>query len=175
MGQEDVSDDEVTRRWAAAVEAVAHAQHVLLRDIETAGIPAQWFSALYRLLHAERHRMPMTHLARELSMTSGGFTKLADRLGREGLIERRGEPIDRRVIYATLTDAGVATAQRVSRMYREAVREHLLNAVPAAAIVDIADTLRTLTTALDAAAPPDVHGQVELRDPRLPERRSRQR
>ncbi|MDQ6848888.1 MAG: MarR family transcriptional regulator [Actinomycetota bacterium] len=57
---------------------------------------------LHSLLRAEDHRSPMSALAREVSMTSGGFTKLADRMARGGLIDRRS-PADSAMRPAPMT------------------------------------------------------------------------
>ena len=88
-----------------------------------------WFSVLHLLLNSVEHRLPMTSLARELSITTGGFTKLADRMAREGLIDRRGSSGDRRVVYATLTADGLLSAQKCEAQYREGLREHVADAL----------------------------------------------
>ena len=66
--------------------------------------------------------MPMSVLARDVGMTSGGFTKLADRMARDGIIDRRGSDTDRRVVHASLTEVGLELAQRVSNVYVDALR-----------------------------------------------------
>ena len=59
-----------------------------------------YFAVLTLLLDSEDQRLPMSRIARDLAMTSGGFTKLADRMARDGLIDRRGSSGDRRVVFA---------------------------------------------------------------------------
>lgn len=51
------------------------------RDI---GIPDSWFEVLLRLGRTPGHRMRMTDLADAVSFSSGGFTRLADRIERKG-------------------------------------------------------------------------------------------
>ncbi|WP_345217804.1 MarR family winged helix-turn-helix transcriptional regulator [Georgenia halophila] len=64
------------------------------------------YSVLALLGEAGRNGMRMTELAQRRLMTSGGFTRLADRLERRGLIERRRSDHDGRVFEAFLTRDG---------------------------------------------------------------------
>jgi DNA-binding MarR family transcriptional regulator len=86
----------------------------------------------------------MSELAARTGLTSGGITSIVDRLEREGYIERRGDPLDRRKLQVVLTERGRST--------REALDEALANAAdvvePAAAL----HTVQTLTAHFEAAA-----------------------
>ena len=108
-------------------------------------------------------------------MTSGGFTKLADRMAREGLIDRRSSVADRRVVNATLTDGGMLMAQQATRLYRGALRECLLGVVSADDLESVAATMRALSTA--HAASVEVNEAPEVlpaaRGPAVPDRRGR--
>lgn len=48
----------------------------------------------------------MTDLAEAVAFSSGGFTRLADRMAKEGLIRRDPDPDDRRAALAVLTEKG---------------------------------------------------------------------
>jgi DNA-binding MarR family transcriptional regulator len=120
------TDEELVASWGALVDGLQRAQHRVLEAVEADGVPAQWFTVLHVLLRAEGHRLPMGRLAAELSMTGGGFTKLADRIAREGLIDRRNSAGDRRVVYAELTEDGLRMARRSEAIYREQLRVHIL-------------------------------------------------
>ena len=63
----------------------------------------------------------MTRLVDEVSFSSGGFTKLADRLEADGLIERRDDPTDRRVRNAALTPEGERLAKLVMALPADCV------------------------------------------------------
>jgi hypothetical protein len=123
--------------------------------------------------------MPMTRLARDLSMTAGGFTKLADRMGREGLIDRRGSEGDRRVVYATLTDHGLEAARRGEQAYHLALRDIVLAALSTAQIVEISDALGSLADTplaaneVGALETESSEAPVVVRDPDQPDRRRR--
>ena len=121
----DLSDEDLVQHWDLVLAATASTHRRVLRRIEDSGVPGPWFAVLHRLLRADDHRLPMSRLAKDLSITSGGFTKLADRMAREGLIDRRGSSGDRRVVYATLTPIGLQLAERLVADYQAAVREHV--------------------------------------------------
>ena len=166
-------DDEVLSSWELIARAVTRTQQRLVATVEELGVPGAWFGVLQQLLRSVEHRMPMSQLARELSMTSGGFTKLADRMGQEGLIDRRGSAGDRRVVYASLTVEGLKLAKRADRVYRAALREYVLDVLSPAAMTELVDRARPLDAAsAEAFAEPPV--VAAPRDPALPERRHRE-
>ena len=136
----DVSDEDLIRHWHDVESATARLHRQLDADLEAAGVSPQWYPALELLLAAEGHRLPMSTLARELSMTSGGFSKLADRMAADGLIDRRGTIDDRRVVHATLTDAGYAMASTARAAFVRALR----NRVEVDDLSSLADTAATL-------------------------------
>ena len=149
--------------------------------VEAEGVPAQWFAVLHMLLAAPEHGLPMTVLARDLAMTSGGFTKLVDRMAKDGLVDRRGNAADRRVVHAALTEQGRDFAQRAAAVYLTTLRESLLNQVGRADVAAASGTLDALARAHadhPAAEPvlPDEPGLIATeRDPALPDRRGRGR
>lgn len=175
----DVTNQELVAHWTRVVQAVSRTQERLLARVEAAGVSDQWFGVLQLLLLAEDHRMPMTRLARDLSMTAGGFTKLADRMGREGLIDRRGSEGDRRVVYATLTERGLEAARRGEQAYHLALRDIVLTNLPAATVAELSQVLGGLADAplLGPDGTPEAVEQLptatSLRDPSQPDRRRR--
>src|SRR5689334_14711644 len=142
------SPDDVADAWLKIVDAAVRTNHRLLDKVNKAGVSDAWFGVLHLLLRAEDHRMPMTKLARDLSMTAGGFTKLADRMGREGLIDRRGSSGDRRVVYATLTDAGLDQAVRGEQAFLDAVKEIILGELNGKQVLAVAESLTRVAVAV---------------------------
>src|SRR5215204_5347224 len=67
--------------WGTAVEGFAEVSRVLAAELDAAlGIPITWAEVLFRLRRTPGEMLPLTRLAREVSFSSGGFTKLVDRL-----------------------------------------------------------------------------------------------
>ncbi|PZS20176.1 MAG: MarR family transcriptional regulator [Pseudonocardiales bacterium] len=171
----DMSDEDLLANWELITRAVVRTQERVLNRIEVGGLSSLWFAALHLLLRSSEHRLPMSHLARELSITTGGFTKLADRMGQEGLIDRRNSSGDRRVVYAALTEEGLRVARRSERQYKAALREHVLEVLTAEKLVGLAESAGVL----DGAAWADIAEEVRTpaaapqRSAGLPDRRRR--
>jgi DNA-binding MarR family transcriptional regulator len=71
---------------------------------------------LLLILHRQpEQRAPMAKLARATSFSTGGFTKLADKLARRGLVNRAPCAEDRRVTFLEFTEEGRKVADELSR------------------------------------------------------------
>ena len=81
------------------------------------------FEVLLRLVRASDLRMRRVDLAREVVLTASGITRLLDGLERSGLVERSSCPVDRRVVYAVLTETGLAKLRAASASHFEQVDE----------------------------------------------------
>ena len=83
------------------------------------GIPLVWFDVLIHIGGAEEGRLTMSRLSAEVALTTGGVTRLVDRMVDAGLVARQNCPSDRRSVHVVLTPAGQATlAQRHRRAHR---------------------------------------------------------
>jgi DNA-binding MarR family transcriptional regulator len=168
-----MADEKQLEQWELVTRTISRAQNRVLEQLEDSGVQAQWFAVLHLLLRYPDHRLPMSHLARDLTMTSGGFTKLADRMAQDGLIDRRNSSGDRRVVYATLTEKGLELAHRAERQYRSALREHVFGALEPAALQSLAEGAGALADAWVEPVVDDVPQTASKRDPTLPDRRRR--
>ena len=80
------------------------------------------YSVLALLGEAGPKGMRMSVLAERRLMSSGGFTRLAERLEKRGLIERRRSAVDGRSVDAILTRDGRALLRRAWRQHRSDLR-----------------------------------------------------
>ncbi len=113
--------------WTGIVHGFKHVNEILAEHVEQEiGLPPPDFFVLAHLLRSSDPAVPLSRLARERAFSSGGFTKLADRLEQAGLIVRQPSAFDRRVTNAVLTPAGCATAERAVTVYCTALRELVL-------------------------------------------------
>jgi DNA-binding MarR family transcriptional regulator len=91
------------------MEAHAGLSLAMERRLETEnGMSVQWFEVLVRLARTPGHRLRMSDLAAQTTLSASGLTRAVDRLETAGLVERQACPEDRRSTYAALTDAGEA-------------------------------------------------------------------
>lgn len=69
-------------------------------------------------------------LSRALLVTAGNITGLVDRAERDGVVERRPEPTDRRVVRVWLTDEGRARVRELLPLHARHVHD-LIGSLPA--------------------------------------------
>jgi DNA-binding MarR family transcriptional regulator len=89
------------------------------------GLTISDFEVLLRLADAPDRRMRRVDLAQQVILTASGITRLLDGLERAGLVERDSCAGDRRVVYAVLTDAGLAKLREASASHFAQIDELL--------------------------------------------------
>jgi DNA-binding MarR family transcriptional regulator len=92
--------------------------------------------------------LPMGDLARRVAVTEKTVTGLVDRLQRDGLVERRRDEVDRRVIHVALTGPGEALSRRLDAEVLQAITR-LLGRLDAADRRDLFRIIEKLTDSLE--------------------------
>jgi DNA-binding MarR family transcriptional regulator len=98
-------------------------------------------------IHTPGHQLRMTDLAEAVSFSSGGFTRLADRMEKEGLIRRDTDPADRRAALAVLTDKGGKALDHALTAHGSHLRNHVAGPLSAEDRRHLERILRTLRDA----------------------------
>lgn len=96
--------------------------HALEAGLAPLNVSMAEYSVLSLLYEAGPKGMRMSDLAQRRLMSSGGFTRLADRLQNRGLIERRRSAVDGRSFDAALTSSGRALTRRARRQHHRDLR-----------------------------------------------------
>lgn len=139
-----VDDDRITL-WGLFLEAFHGIEERLWSDLDGAfAYPPPFFEVLLRIARTPGQQVPMTRLADMVLFSSGGFTKLADRMEDAGLIERVACPTDRRSLLATLTPKGRRTLDRALGVHLESLERHVTGRLDAAQRDQLEVILRTL-------------------------------
>ena len=126
-GEVHVSDDALVTGWGLVVEAYALTAAAIRRDLlARSGLDVASFEVLLRLSRSPGQRQSASQLAAEVSFSSGGFTKLADRMERAGLVERIAGHQDRRMVWVTLTPAGKRTIAAATAQHAQLLRQQVL-------------------------------------------------
>ena len=144
-------DDALITTFGRLLEAQSRLERRLGADLEArCNLPHAWFEVLVRLGRSEAGRLTMGSLAEEISLTTGGVTRLVDRMEAAGYVKRVPCPTDRRVSYASLTNSGRAKLD-------EAAQVHVANLRSAFAAFSDEDcsTLDALLDRLRAVREPD--------------------
>ncbi|AEW98780.1 MarR family winged helix-turn-helix transcriptional regulator [Streptantibioticus cattleyicolor] len=148
------ADDELVVAFGRLLGAAGRLEYILGRAIEEeCGISHLMFEVLLILGRAGEPGLSMTAIAREQVLTTGGATRLVDRMAAAGLVARSADPDDRRGRLVRLTPLGERTAVRAARVHRENIRRHFLEPLPAAHRERFMADLRTLSHAARDALP----------------------
>ena len=94
--------------------------------LDEAGLSRQWFEVMLRLARTPGHRLRMSDLASQVTLTASGLTRVVDRLEAGGFVVRLACPEDRRGAYAELTPAGLARLESVLPTHVAQIDEHLI-------------------------------------------------
>jgi DNA-binding MarR family transcriptional regulator len=127
----------VQARDAVAI-AIEHRLHA------AAGVSLPEHEVLLRLSAAPGGRLRMFELAHLLLVSKSGITRLVDRLGRRGWVRRELSDLDRRIVYAALTEGGRAKLRQSVPVFADAVRDAFLRHISEQDVADLRRILRKL-------------------------------
>jgi DNA-binding MarR family transcriptional regulator len=134
-------------QWNALQSGLRRLTDQLLYDVGSrTGLAPSSYQALWFLLTTPGLCAPMNQLTETLGFTTAGTTKVADRLAEAGLLERRAQPTDRRVIIAALTEEGRRVAVTAARTFAQGLREHVVGPLGEEEFAALADTIAGLRT-----------------------------
>lgn len=109
------------------------------------------FEVLAELARAAAEGITFVELSRLLIVTSGNLTGIVDRLEQQGIVERRPDDKDRRVIRVALTPKGQQLADEVLPAHAADIEE-VLSFLPRPALDQLNDLLGRLREGLRARA-----------------------
>lgn len=135
-------------QWNALQLGFRRLTDQLLYDVASAtGLAPSSFQVLWFLLTTPGLSAPMNQLAETLGFTTAGTTKVADRLAEAGLLERRPQPTDRRVILAALTEDGRRIAVTAARTFAQALQQRVIGPLGDERYASLADAIAGLQAA----------------------------
>ena len=79
-------------------------QDLVKQDMEKYGVNPTEFAVLELLYH--KGEQPIQHIGKKILLASSSITYVVDKLEGKGFVERIACPKDRRVTYASITEAG---------------------------------------------------------------------
>lgn len=121
LSEQSVSVDS----FVALLRAYTHATRELNADLTADhGLTLSDYEVLLRLSRAPDRRMRRVDIAEQVLLTASGITRLLDGLERHGYVERGSCESDRRVVYAVLTDEGLAKLHSASETHVAQIEEY---------------------------------------------------
>lgn len=118
-------------------------QHAFVEDLKSFGISPQQFNIL-RILKAIGDWATMSEVKDGLMEKSPNATRLADKLIKKQLIERKASDIDRRVVYVKISKKGLDLFEEINQkesVMKKAMKNNI-SAKDAKYVSDILDKFR---------------------------------
>lgn len=145
----DFPDDAPMGVIARILRAAQHLEHEVTRGLSAYGLGNREFDVLSALRRCgPPYALTASDLRREILFSSGGLTKLLERLERAGLIVRQQDPDDRRVVRVLLSDAG-RELQQAAMDFDLQFEERLLTPLDREQREDLSRLLQSLLAGLE--------------------------
>lgn len=110
------------------------------------------FEVLMRLARSPGHRLRMSDLAGQTSLSTSGVTRVVDRMDRDGLVRREACASDRRSSYAVITDAGLSRLEEVLPGHLELIQQWFTGQLSPAQLDQMLEALRRIRDAVNPCA-----------------------
>jgi DNA-binding MarR family transcriptional regulator len=91
----------------------------------TCGLSTAQVDVLLLLATAPSGRLRMADVADRVRVSKSGVTQIVDRLVATGQVDRETSATDRRLVYASITDAGRQTVDKVIPVFTTVAHAHL--------------------------------------------------
>jgi DNA-binding MarR family transcriptional regulator len=89
-----------------------------------------WYEVLTQLAEAPEKKLRLGHLSEKLQISKSNVTRLVDGIEGAGFLAREPGRQDRRVVWAVLTTAGLATITRATSTYASGIGQGQRQALP---------------------------------------------
>jgi len=150
----DAVADERIRAFGVMLTTTSLLERLLGTAMERdSGLSHSMFEVLL-LVGARPEGVPMGELSRRLVLTSGGATRLVDRMVEAGLVARERSRDDRRVQVVTLTPDGAGRLVQAARRHAAELDRHVYGVLPPEPLAAVVDGLDRLGRHVNAVLPP---------------------
>lgn len=144
------------KAWRAFLTAHARVLEVLERELEEErGMPLSWYDVLVQLAEAPENRLRMHDLARLVLLSRAGLTRLVDRMGAAGLVERIPCENDRRGTYVAMTREGREALAKAAPVHLRGIEEHFARYLEPGEAETLAAVFCRVLAGVDAKERPD--------------------
>ncbi|KUL47014.1 MarR family winged helix-turn-helix transcriptional regulator [Streptomyces regalis] len=150
----EAADNELVLAFGRLQGAANRLEYILGRKIEEeCGISHLMYEVLLILGRAGDPGLSMRAISQEQVLTTGGATRLVDRMEAAGLVQRVTDPADGRGRLVRLTPLGEDTVVRASRLHVENIKRYFLEPLPPAHRERFAEDLRLLSHSARTSLP----------------------
>jgi DNA-binding MarR family transcriptional regulator len=111
--------------WRAMLLAYNAAMRGIDNDLEASGsIPLTWYDVLLELNAAPNGRLRMQDLADRVVLSRTRVSRLVDEMVTDNLVVKIRDEIDRRVVWAQITDVGRKSFKQTAPRYLRGIEDH---------------------------------------------------
>lgn len=136
------------RAWRAFLHTATAVTGVLNHELETSvGLSLHEYEILVRLDEAPGKELRMSSLAEMIGHSRSRLTHTVTRLEKEGFVERRSCPSDKRGVNCALTDAGLAFLRSAAPLHLDGVRRHVVDRLGRSDLEALAEIMSRLNPA----------------------------
>lgn len=153
---EDGLDDPVLTALGLLVETSGGLLSILGPELESFGFSVSAFEVVLRLARSPGHRLRMSELTAQCTVTSSGLTRVVDRLERSGLVVRQPCPSDRRGSYAVVTEQGIEQLAKVLPTHTATIRRYYTDLLEPAELEAFVATLRKIRAVVSPGSDPAI-------------------
>ena len=151
MNNERSIDDLRITNFGRLVEAYAVLWQLLDQELEAGvGVPLIWYGVLLHIGRSPGGVRPISELIAATAFTSGGVTRLVDRMERAGYVQRAPCSSDRRIVYVGLTESGRDLLERGTAVHLGGIQAHLIDALAPEEVAQLDAILAKLLVSLTA-------------------------
>jgi DNA-binding MarR family transcriptional regulator len=134
--------------WRAMLLAYNAAMRAIDADLEASGsIPLTWYDVLLELNAAPGGRLRMQELADRVVLSRTRVSRLVDEMVTDNLVEKNRDDLDRRVVWAQITDVGRKSFRQTAPRYLRGIEEHFSSCLTNTERKVLATALGKVTTA----------------------------
>lgn len=161
QGSDTVWDEGISA-FGRLLEVTTRLERRLGRSLEeSCALPHAWFEVLLRLARSAEGQIAIGELGRQVLLTSGGITRLVDRMAAAGLVTREPCPTDRRVQWVRPTPEGWSRVAVAARVHAANIDEQLTGRLSPAELRRLLRLLNKLAEPSDNPSPASRGGQLE--------------
>jgi DNA-binding MarR family transcriptional regulator len=133
-----------------AWQALLHTHHRVINTLDgelraEEGLSLGDYDVLVRLARAPDRSLRMAELAERVMISPSGLTRVVDGLVDEGLVERRRDEADARVVLAKLTEKGRDRVRKAAQTHLRGIRQHFTGRLSEAQLRNVASALEVIS------------------------------
>jgi DNA-binding MarR family transcriptional regulator len=141
------------RAWKALIQVTTGVMATLDGELRAEhGLSLGDYEVLVHISEAPENSIRMTDLAESLNLSPSGITRRIDGLVRDGYVERKRCPSDRRGSNAVLTEKGLLRLREAAPTHVRGVRSHFIDQLTERQLANLASALSAVEIDREAAA-----------------------